>query len=108
MKNITLAIDEDILRQARIFAAKNDTTVNALVREYLKRLSSFEEEELAARAAEARKHLVQLSEQSEGRMGDWKWKREDAYEGRLLSRHERSGLRGFGEGQGGEKKEVGE
>ena len=35
MKNITLAIDEEVLRAARIYAAEHDTTVNALVREYL-------------------------------------------------------------------------
>ena len=31
-KNITLAIDEDILRAVRRHAAERDTTVNALVR----------------------------------------------------------------------------
>ncbi len=100
MKNITLAIDEDVLRGVRRYAAEHDTTVNALVREYLTRLVDFEE-----KAARARERLGELSEQSEARMGSWKWNREDAYEGRLFPRHEHSSVRGFGEGDGGEEED---
>ena len=102
MKNITLAIDDDVLRAARRYAAEHDTTVNSLVRDYLTQLIAFEE-----RAAKAREELVRMSEESEGRMGSWKWNREDAYEGRLPTRHEHSGLRGFGEGSGGEEEGEG-
>ena len=35
MKNITLAIDEDVLNAVRRYAASNNTTVNALVRSAL-------------------------------------------------------------------------
>src|SRR3990170_316152 len=99
MKNITLAMDERVLREARLYAAKHDTTVNALVREYLTQLAAQED-----RAAEARRRLGELSETSEGRLGpNWKWNREDAYEGRLLPRHEHSDLRGFGEASPGDK-----
>jgi hypothetical protein len=100
MKNITLAIEEDVLRGARRYAAEHDTTVNALVREYLTRLVNFEE-----KAAKARERLGELSEQSEARMGSWKWNREDAYEGRLFPRHEHSGLRGFRERDGGDEED---
>jgi len=34
MKNVTLAIEEKVLREARRYAAENDTTLNALVREF--------------------------------------------------------------------------
>ena len=98
MKNVTLAIDEEVLRAARRYAANRDTTVNALVRDYLTSLVAFEE-----KAAKARERLVELSETSEGRMGSWKWKRGDAYEGRLFPRHERPDLRGFGEEATGEE-----
>ncbi|HEX5930733.1 MAG TPA: hypothetical protein VFY74_03120 [Methyloceanibacter sp.] len=93
-----MAIDEEVLRAARRYAANRDTTVNALVRDYLTSLVAFEE-----KAAKARERLVELSETSEGRMGSWKWKRGDAYEGRLFPRHERPDLRGFGEGATGEE-----
>lgn len=35
MKNITLSVDEETYRQARIAAAERNTTVSALVRDYL-------------------------------------------------------------------------
>lgn len=39
MKNITLSVDDETYRQARIQAAKQGTTVSALVRDYLNALS---------------------------------------------------------------------
>ena len=39
MTNLTLTVDEDILRMARIKALERGTSVNALVREYLKQLA---------------------------------------------------------------------
>jgi hypothetical protein len=100
MKNITLAIDEDVLRAARRYAAQHDTTVNALVRDYLTRLIAFED-----KAAKAREELVEMAKKSKARMGSWKWNREDAYEGRRFSRHEHSNVRGFGEPDGAEKED---
>ena len=35
MKNITVAVDDEVYRAARVVAAKRDTSVSALVREYL-------------------------------------------------------------------------
>lgn len=39
MKNITLSVDDETYRQARIRAAEQGTTVSALVRNYLNALS---------------------------------------------------------------------
>jgi hypothetical protein len=39
MKNITLSVDDETYRQARIQAAQQGTTVSALVRDYLNSLS---------------------------------------------------------------------
>ena len=39
MKNITLAIDEDVLAKVRRLAAAKDTTVNGLVRQHLTHLA---------------------------------------------------------------------
>ncbi|MFV0451852.1 MAG: DUF6364 family protein [Propioniciclava sp.] len=38
MANLTLSIDDDMLRRARERAAANGTSVNQLVRDYLERL----------------------------------------------------------------------
>jgi plasmid stability protein len=35
MKNITVSLDDDIYRRARIKAAERDTSVSAMVREFL-------------------------------------------------------------------------
>jgi predicted transcriptional regulator len=90
MKNVTLSIDEHVLDEVRQIAARQRTTVNAMVREYLTRLASEE-----SRIAEARQGLRELMKQSTARLGpDYVWNREDAYEGRLLPRHEHPDLRG--------------
>jgi len=40
MANLTLSIDDELLRQARIRALHEGTSVNALVRVYLERLTA--------------------------------------------------------------------
>ncbi len=76
MKNVTLAIDEDILDKVRIVAAEKKTTVNAFVREFLADLANRDE-----RLAEAPKQLLQLMDTSKGRMApDWKFDREETHE----------------------------
>jgi hypothetical protein len=90
MKNITLSVEEKVLDEVRVIAARQRTTVNAMVRDYLTRLASEED-----RIGDARKGLQQLIEQSTGRLGpEYVWNREDAYEGRILSRHKHPDLRG--------------
>ena len=42
MKNITLALDEDTYRRARIAAARRDTSVSSLVKQYLQTLADTE------------------------------------------------------------------
>jgi predicted transcriptional regulator len=76
MKNITLAIDDEILDRVRIVAAHQRTTVNAMVRNYLAEVAGRDEKQ-----AEARKQLLQLIETSKGRMAtDWKFDREETHE----------------------------
>lgn len=44
MKNITVAVPEEIYRAARIYAAERDSSVSALVAEFLRSLSQREVE----------------------------------------------------------------
>ena len=93
MKNITLAIDEDLLDKVRIYAAKRQTSVNGLVRDYLTGVAS-EDDWLA----DTRRQLKELMVSSTGRMGpDYKWDREEIYAERMFPRHKRPDLRGDGE-----------
>jgi hypothetical protein len=75
MKNITLAVEEDILDAVRVYAAKRQTTVNAIVREELGRIARVDD-----RKARARRRLLELSEQSTAQMGAVTWTREELYE----------------------------
>jgi hypothetical protein len=74
-KNITLAIDEAVLDEVRLFAAKRNTTVNGLVRDYLEGIAKQED-----RVTRARRRLLELSEQSTLEVGEVTWKRSDLYD----------------------------
>jgi hypothetical protein len=76
MKNITLAIDDEILGKVRIIATRQRTTVNAMVRNYLAEVAGRDETQ-----AEARKRLLHRMETSKGRVApDWKFDREETHE----------------------------
>ncbi len=76
MKNITLAIQEDILDVARLVAAERKTTVNGLVRDYLTQIARQR-----TRAKEAMAELRRMSEASEARLGpDYKFDRDSLYD----------------------------
>ena len=47
MANLTLAIDEDLLRRARVRAAEQGTSVNAVVRQLIEGYSSSDRAENA-------------------------------------------------------------
>ena len=73
MKNITLAIDDQVLDGVRQYAARRNTTVNALVREHLTRIANEDD-----RAAKARQRLLELAKNTKAQMGSWS--REDLYD----------------------------
>lgn len=75
MKNITLSVDENILATVRRQAAERNSTVNALVRDYLTNLAAHED-----RANRARVRLRQLSKESQGRLGRKTWSREQLHD----------------------------
>jgi hypothetical protein len=75
MKNITLSVDEEVLAAVRRHAAERNSTVNAMVRDYLTNLAQQQD-----RARRARARLRQLSKQSQGRLGTKTWSREDLHD----------------------------
>lgn len=97
MKNITLAIDDDLLAAARRRAEEMGTTVNAVVRDSLRRFtqgerSAYEEQ------AQARAELLELMRNSNLDLGpDYKWNREELYDRASLRGYEHPGLRGDGQ-----------
>jgi hypothetical protein len=76
MRNITLAIEDEILERARVVAAENRTTVNAMVREFLAEVAGRDERREKARAA-----LLELMRNSKASLRpDFKFDREESHE----------------------------
>lgn len=79
MASLTLTIDEDLLRQARIRALEQGTSVNALVREWLENYADADRQRSAAQGFLA---VAKRSRASSGAAGR-RWTRDDAYEERV-------------------------
>ncbi len=75
MANLTLAIEDETLHEARKYALEHRTTVNQLVREYLSGLTSLQE-----RRRIARERLLAAMKRGLVDLGPITWKREDLYE----------------------------
>jgi hypothetical protein len=76
MANLTLTIDPDLLKRARMRALERDTSVNALVREYLERLGDPAEKPNPLEGFLALTELVHASSGPGGRT----WTRDELYE----------------------------
>jgi plasmid stability protein len=63
MKNITVSVDEETYRKARIRAAERDTSVSRMVREFLNQIAGQESEfeRLARQERELRAQLKNFS-----------------------------------------------
>ena len=77
--NLTITIDDEVLRRARIRALSQGTSVNAILREFLESYAGSDIE-VAARTRLAK--LARGSTASSG-PGGRTWVREDLYEDRL-------------------------
>jgi hypothetical protein len=75
MKNVTLALDEATLREARRIAAERSTSVNALVRDFLERLTARESD-----ARKARQRIAELCRASKADVGERGWSRDELHE----------------------------
>lgn len=77
MTNLTLTIDDELLKRARIRALEQDTSVNALVRGYLEALADQAKPQDGIRA------ILDLAERSRSGSGAGgrTWSREELYEG---------------------------
>ena len=75
MANVTLAIDDDTLRRARIHALLNGTSLNRLVRDYLQTLVGGDPTDEAARRF---LDWAQRTDASSGK-GGRSWTRDELY-----------------------------
>lgn len=76
MPNITLNVDEKIIKKVRKIAVEKNTTLTAMVREYLEQVASRDEWERQKTLADLRRSFSSLSRD----MGERTWQREDLYD----------------------------
>jgi hypothetical protein len=74
VKNLTIALDEATLRNARKIAAERSTTLNALIRDFLERLNLRE-----SRARQARLRVAELCRESKAEVGERNWTRDELH-----------------------------
>ena len=72
--NITLAIDDDLVREARQAAEAMGKSLNQLVREYLEGLTGRDQPERDI------EELRRLSAESHGRSRGWRFNRDELHE----------------------------
>ncbi len=81
MANLTIVVDDQVLRRARIKALEHGTSVNAVLRDYLASFAGENE------AASALRKFLDLAERSQVTSGPReRWSRDDLYD-RPVMRH---------------------
>ena len=85
-KNITLAVDEDVLASFRVHAAEQRTSVNALIRKHMADATGLAEKRRQARAWMAAKGTENMANDDLQGQGGWRWNREDCYSGPRFDR----------------------
>ncbi|MDE0203860.1 MAG: hypothetical protein OXK73_15655 [Rhodospirillaceae bacterium] len=73
--NLTIVVDDDVLKRARIRAIEENTSVNAVVRAYLATYAGADRQR-----DEACERLLALSRASRSRRGAAVWSRDELHE----------------------------
>jgi plasmid stability protein len=77
MANLTITLDDELLKKARVKAAESDTSVNAVLREYLEEWTGS----VAARKR-AIEEFVEGAKRSQASSEGRKWTRDELHERR--------------------------
>lgn len=75
MANLTITIEDSVLRKARMLALERGTSVNAVIREYLEAYTGARSEQAALIS-----EIIALSKKSCSRRGSRKWTRGELYD----------------------------
>ena len=73
MKNITLSLEDDLLREGREYAKQHGTSLNALIRRILARVVATRQEDWLG-------ETFLLMDKAQGDSKGKKWKRSDLYD----------------------------
>jgi hypothetical protein len=75
--NVTLSLDDGLVREVRKIAVDRDTTLTGLVRDYLEKLAA--ENAASGRKRREREVLERSFQRLQVKVGKRTWKREDLY-----------------------------
>ncbi|MBV8361533.1 MAG: hypothetical protein JO189_26905 [Deltaproteobacteria bacterium] len=75
MSNLTITVDEEILKKARIRALTEGTSVNEVLRSFLESYAGVKAEQAAAL-----REIIEIARQSKSRRLDKRWTRDELYE----------------------------
>ena len=75
MANLTITLDDEVLRRARLRALEQDVSVNALLRDYLEAYAAA-----GTTWNQATDEILRLSARSRSGRGDRSWTRDELHE----------------------------
>ncbi len=75
MANLTITVDDEALKAARIKALAQGTSVNALLGDYLSAYAGVHN-----RHKEATRRILELADRCRSRRGDARWTRDELHE----------------------------
>jgi hypothetical protein len=75
--NVTLALEDDLVKKVRKIAVDRDTTLTAMIRDYLETIAA--EEAASGRKRREREALERTFEKFQFKVGKHNWKRADLY-----------------------------
>lgn len=75
MANLTITVDSNVLKKARIRALEQNTSVNAVLRKFLESYAGVRQEQ-----TEAVNKVVALSNSLNSSRGEWRWNRDELHE----------------------------
>jgi hypothetical protein len=81
MSNITLSIDDEVIKKVKKIAIDRNTTLTAMVRDYLRSVAEQTEQRKERALKSLQKSFSRLSRD----MGLRTWKRSDLYERKIIS-----------------------
>ena len=75
MANLTITVDDEILRRARVRATEQDTSVNSILRDYLEAYAAA-----GQTWEQVTETILRLSTQAQSGRGDMRWTRDELHE----------------------------
>ena len=75
MSNLTIVVDDEALKKARLRAMEEDSSLNAVLREFINAYAR-----VSSRHKESMERILTLSESASSLSGEKRWTRDELYE----------------------------